>query len=815
MNYWIFQGNPKQFPVSEYVKEKEAISWGIRQKHLRDKIGIGDKVFIWRADGGDKNTGGIIALAEVVSEVYELDGNLTVDLSVEEHRTTKESHMLMRQDLKEIPEAMNLRIIKTPQGTNFLLSKAEFERILNIWKHPELVYERLQLSTLEKYLDLYNWEAGDELSHIAYITDSQQFFNQFKELDYLEEMEWPDVQEIGNHINALTMALAKKRALGKMNAPIEKYRESFIYLIHGKDPINVRIDRFLTDEKYKLFGLGQSVVSEIIGNVFPEEYCFYNQQDKVALENVLQIDPGYKRGDSYGDKFLKFQQAIHEEDMMNRYQEKVGKRTDLPVLLEIDQFFSYLYEHFSKDTTVEIDTAEEPKYWMLSAGNNNALWDEFQGNQQIAIGWDELGDLRTYNSKEDMIDALKQHRQIEGKPSNDALANYQFCYEMQIGDYVFIKHGVDRIVGFGKIIGEYQYDEAIEAFRSRRSVEWTDVGVWVTEGLPLKTLTEWTSYEELVNKLLSLIKEDAVEPYPRDLTGHQIIKEESAYELDHFLNEMFMSEEKAIEIIESLDYKKNIILQGPPGVGKTFAARRLAYLHMRVKDPEQVEIVQFHQSYAYEDFIRGYKPVEDGFALKDGLFYRFCHKAINHPEKNFYMIIDEINRGNLSKIFGELMMLLEADKRGKEFAVKLAYTEQDETFYIPKNLYLIGTMNTADRSLALVDYALRRRFTFISLDPAFGSEKFHAFLRNKKVSQGLIDTIDSSMQKLNEEIKNDVVHLGKGFEIGHSYFCPTGESVMDEEKWFSQIIRLEIGPLIHEYWFDQEEKANELLKQFE
>src|SRR5690625_1386008 len=575
MNHWIFQGSPKHFPVSEYVAEKEIIGWDIRQKHLKDKVGVGDKVFIWRADGGESGTGGIIALTEIISEVYELDENLRVNLRVEEHRITKESHMLMRHDLKEIPEVMNLRIIKVPQGTNFLLSKEEYDRILKLWKNPQLIRERLELSELDKYLYLYKWETGDELAHIEYINESQLFFSRFKDRDYLEKMEWSEVQEIGNHINALTMPLARKRALGNMNAPIEKYRETFIYLIHGKDPINKRIDRFLTDDKYKLFGLGQSVVSEIIGNIFPEEYCFYNQQDKVALENVLEIDPEYKRGNSYGEKFIKFQKAIKEENIINRYLEIVGKRTDLPVLLEIDQFFSYLYENFSKDTSVEMETAEESKYWMLSVGNN-ALWNDFQENQQIAIRWDELGDLRDYDSKEDIMETLKEHRQTAVNPSNDALANYQFYNEMQIGDYVFIKHGVDRIVGFGMVIGEYEYDDSIKKYQSRRSVEWIDIGSWLMESLPMKTLTEWTSYEELVDKLLSLIKGDSTEAH--SIINDEILtyRETPAYELEDFLYEMFMSEEKAIEIIETLYYNQNIILEFSTGLGKTFTQRIMA-----------------------------------------------------------------------------------------------------------------------------------------------------------------------------------------------------------------------------------------------
>lgn len=268
------------------------------------------------------------------------------------------------------------------------------------------------------------------------------------------------------------------------------------------------------------------------------------------------------------------------------------------------------------------------------------------------------------------------------------------------------------------------------------------------------------------------------------------------YDKDAFLDEVYMTENKYDTLVAVLKNKKNIILQGAPGVGKTFAAKRLAYSIMGEKDESRIEFVQFHQNYSYEDFMMGYKPVNDGFELKYGIFYRFCQKAANQPDKDFFFIIDEINRGNMSKIFGELLMLIERDYRGTK--ATLAYNGM--TFSVPKNLYIIGMMNTADRSLAMIDYALRRRFSFFDIEPGFDSAGFMKYQQG--MNNETFSLLVSKVQELNKEIALDK-SLGKGFCIGHSYFCGQTECT---EEWMQAIVDYDILPMLSEYWFDDMNK---------
>jgi hypothetical protein len=285
------------------------------------------------------------------------------------------------------------------------------------------------------------------------------------------------------------------------------------------------------------------------------------------------------------------------------------------------------------------------------------------------------------------------------------------------------------------------------------------------------------------------------------------------YSLKDALDGLFIEPERFEEILSLLKNKMNLIIQGPPGVGKTFFSKRLAYAIMGEKAVDRLGMIQFHQTFAYEDFVQGYRPTGSGFALRDGIFFRFCEKARQDPKHAYVFIIDEINRGNLSKVFGELMMLIEPDKRGTDWAIPVTYGRRPEdTFYVPENLYLIGLMNTADRSLAMVDYALRRRFAFVDLKPGFEAPQFAAYLLERGATVSLVNHIKKKMNELNARISQDTANLGPGYRIGHSFFCTIAPGSIPDQEWYSRVVRTEIEPLLREYWFDDPSQAEALVK---
>ena len=313
--------------------------------------------------------------------------------------------------------------------------------------------------------------------------------------------------------------------------------------------------------------------------------------------------------------------------------------------------------------------------------------------------------------------------------------------------------------------------------------------------------------KELWKSKIASSKRDRTRPTrPKPQKEGLKVRESGSYGPEDAHRGLFISRADFDRVLESIRQRKNLILQGPPGTGKTFIARRIAWCLIGRKDSRLIEMVQFHQSYAYEDFVEGFRPVkEGGFELKKGIFPRFCEQARDDPNTPHVFIIDEINRGNLSRIFGELLMLIEKDKRSEDYSVTLAYS--DKQFHVPANVYILGMMNTADRSLALVDYALRRRFAFETLEPAyataFGKTEFEKNLTDKGANRSLSRRISERMGKLNEKIRDDS-ELGRGFQIGHSYFVPhTGDE--PTEEWYKHIVHTQIAPLLREYWFDSPE----------
>ncbi len=295
-----------------------------------------------------------------------------------------------------------------------------------------------------------------------------------------------------------------------------------------------------------------------------------------------------------------------------------------------------------------------------------------------------------------------------------------------------------------------------------------------------------------------------------DLSKYYKKKIDHKYTKKDFLNDVFLPESEYDKLRSLVLRKKNIILQGAPGVGKTYSAKRLAYSIIGEKNESRICMVQFHQNYSYEDFIMGYRPNDSGgFELQSGVFYNFCIRCKENPDKPYFFIIDEINRGNLSKIFGELLMLIETDKRGEKHKLNLVYG--GTAFYIPENLHIIGMMNTADRSLAMIDYALRRRFSFYTMQPAFENADKNGFGDYiLDISCKMYHTVIAKIKELNNAIRKDTT-LGKGFEIGHSYFAPEDISVIDDE-WVRNVVEYEIIPLIEEYWFDNDKMLSEWTK---
>lgn len=544
--------------------------------------------------------------------------------------------------------------------------------------------------------------------------------------------------------------------------------------------------------------------SNLLPQGFVSSLPSLNDNEKVSAEKYLQITECCKNAISSKqigfDNFISLTAKAYEEsDSENKKQRlKIKDHHDE----ELEENNSAMINSANQDSLGDSGVSNH-KYWIYAPGPNACKWEEFYKKGIMAIGWGYLEDLTKYASKEAMKDKMREH---DNKPNesymNDGLATWQFCHEINVGDIVYAKKGKETLVGRGIVESGYIYDPKQNEYSHIRKVKWTHKKIVdVEDKCVTKTLTDITPYPETTKSYEEKYDVDPDKNLP-------------IYTKENFLDEVYMSEEDYNSLVSLLEHKKNIILQGAPGVGKTFAAKRLAYSILKKKDPSKVKMIQFHQSYSYEDFVRGYRPTEKGFEIKNGPFYEFCMKARVDSEHKYFFIIDEINRGNLSKIFGELFMLIESDKRSdpkkdSRPSVQLLYVDPDnnvEEFWIPSNLYIIGMMNTADRSLALMDFALRRRFGFFDLKPAFENDNFEEY--EKSLNNQKFTALIGAIKELNKKIEKDP-SLGSGFCIGHSFFCGLGEennnddsSNVDIGPKLESIVKFEIIPLLQEYWFD-------------
>lgn len=555
------------------------------------------------------------------------------------------------------------------------------------------------------------------------------------------------------------------------------------------------------DSVLGLKGIGVSKLTMALFWIAPQTYLnldsrmvWYITETNKLPEKLVEKLPALKNKLD-GETYLAFTEIIKSYTLSN---DSVFK--NFPELsFEAWRYSDEVNQKEKAEKKAKNKQSEQPyqsRYWIYAPGPQASKWEAFYEDGIMAIEWGELGDLSQYTSKDAIKSAMQEIYGPEHSYMNDALALWQFSHEVKVGDVVFVKKGKKEILGRGVVTSEYIYSpEAGETFVNVIWVSWTHKGSWAHPGdAVVKTLTDITPYPEYIEKLNALfnIKEN---PEPKE--EHP---KKQPYTKADFLKEVYIDEDRLSDLKAVLENKKNLILKGAPGVGKTFISNRLAYLMMGEKDTSRVQMIQFHQSYSYEDFIEGYRPKADGegFELKQGPFVKFAKMAENDSDRDYFFIIDEINRGNMSKIFGELMMLIEPDQRGQH--INLLYS--NESFSVPENLYIVGMMNTADRSLAMLDYALRRRFSFFEMEPAFENGTFQDYingLENARKTQKVIEEIKA----LNGIIKEE---LGSGFQIGHSYFA--GEAYrVNADHHISRVVEYEIIPQLYEYWFDDEDKA--------
>lgn len=564
----------------------------------------------------------------------------------------------------------------------------------------------------------------------------------------------------------------------------EEVRSMFLVLFDESRDVYERIDTFKQKSGVLLerYGFGakhhyqkENPICTYLWLRYPDKYYVYKFREVKAVSDELQSDYIFKTGDYTNNirNFLAFYNEIcaelqQDEELKNMLASQITEThypdTELRTLTMDVGFFIRTY--LKKD----VDAPSTDEWWPIHYSPELTVED-----------WESL----LYDNEvftDSSLEIMKRMLDCGGKATCEELVmKYGESEDFYSSTSTDLSKRIVQKTGC-----------PVMSVEDERNKWWPVLYIGKAIKKDEKGSIVWKLRTEL-SEALGQVDLSKVNLYQNSLLS---VNGNGRYKKDDFLKEVYMTEAKYDRLAAVLKKKKNIILQGAPGVGKTFAAKRLAYSMMGEVDDSRIEYIQFHQNYSYEDFMMGYKPVDDGFELKYGIFYRFCQKAENHLDKDYFFIIDEINRGNMSKIFGELLMLIEPDYRGNK--ITLAYNGL--SFSVPKNLHIIGMMNTADRSLAMIDYALRRRFSFFDMEPGFDSEGFIHYQNG--FSNDTFNSLVERMKELNREIMKDK-SLGKGFCIGHSYFC--NMDVCSEES-LKDVVEFDILPMLSEYWFDDSTK---------
>lgn len=473
--------------------------------------------------------------------------------------------------------------------------------------------------------------------------------------------------------------------------------------------------------------------------------------------------------------------------------------------------------------TLNVRDGDPQTVWRVgttTGDDGNSEWARMREEGIVSVGWNDIGDLseveRTSAGKDHVRQLIDSH--YPNHPSavtRGANQLFAFATRVRVGDTVVAMEG-GTVLGIAEVTGDYYY-AAGPGFAHRRPVRWLSLETWKLpkpEGLrttfvPLKSnlvnLVEIARHVDMVGEAAAP-REDRRPRPAASSTGTSVAAPQPLTGL-------------LARIQSALHRKGQIILYGPPGTGKTYwamaAMQELAarswfaqsYAELTDQQRTQLELdgalaqCTFHPAYGYEDFLVGYRPAVHGgnltFESKKGVFAQVCERALREPDKKFFLLIDEINRGDIPRIFGELITLLEKDKRGHRVLIPML----SEPFVVPPNVNVIGTMNTADRSIVLLDAALRRRFAFLELMPD------SRVLRGVRI-EGL--PLRPWFEELNRRVLAHAGRDARNLQVGHSYFMSGAQAIRDTER-FTEVLRDDVVPLLQEYCYNDFEALAQIL----